>query len=86
MNVIKLVESEWLYLHSAKFMPTTFINKMNDSAIRTSRNYSIEISDNELDDIRDIFIERLQTAGFDEQYDLNAEGIILEDLIDKFFK
>lgn len=37
------------------------------------------------DELRDIFGEQMQLTGFDENYEPNEEGKILEALIDKFF-
>jgi len=45
----------------------------------------LECSEDQADDIRDKCSEKLQLVGFDEKYELNLEGKILEDLIDKFF-
>lgn len=45
----------------------------------------LECSEDQADDIRDKCSEKLQLVGFDEKYELNFEGKILEDLIDKFF-
>ena len=43
----------------------------------------LKLDEDEVSVLRDLCGERLQTEGFDEAYNLTAEGIILEDLVDK---
>jgi hypothetical protein len=44
-----------------------------------------EISDEDADQLRDLCGERLQTHGFDQNYELTEEGRRLESLIDALF-
>lgn len=69
------------YLLTCDFLPTEFElseNNFDDYGI-------LEIEEEKADALRDFFGERLQTHGFDMEYNLNFESQILEDLIDKFF-
>ena len=50
-----------------------------------AQNESLEISDELADELRDICCDRLDTHGFDENYDPTTEGVTLENLIDKLF-
>jgi len=44
-----------------------------------------EIPDDQADELRDCCTDRLDEVGFDENYELTAEGKKLEQLIDKLF-
>ena len=44
-----------------------------------------QLSDDQIDALRDACGERLQVAGFDENYAATTEGAALEDLIDRLF-
>lgn len=48
------------------------------------KKFSINFSEDDVEKIHDLIGNRLQEIGFDENYELTTEGIILEDLIDKF--
>jgi hypothetical protein len=45
----------------------------------------LKISEDQADEIRDLYSEQLLLVGLDENYNPNIEGIILESLIDKLF-
>ena len=47
-----------------------------------NENVIIEVSEDTADEIRDWAGERLQEVGFDVNYNLNDEGLILEQLVD----
>lgn len=44
-----------------------------------------EINEDVANEVRDWAGVRLQKIGFDENYELNSEGIILEELVDIFY-
>ena len=46
----------------------------------------ISIDEKEADDIREWALDELEFRGFDENYELNKNGQILERLVDLFFK
>lgn len=45
----------------------------------------VVIQDDVADELRDLCTERLDTHGFDQNYELNDEGEILESLVDKLY-
>ena len=47
--------------------------------------WHINISDDIADEIRNECLEMLPLVGFDENYSLNKQGVILDDLIDTFY-
>lgn len=65
-------------IHEKKFILYPYIDYQNKSI---SPNTSVEI----LSDLRECCSEYLLAIGFDENYQPNNIGIILENLIDKFF-
>ncbi len=84
MLTIKLIVSEYKYLEHASFLP----NSCKDILVLSTRHedtYSLKISEEQADEIRDLCGEQLQVVGFDEKYELTSEGKILESLIDIFF-
>jgi len=84
MKKIKLSNREYNYLISSDFLPfdcqslLRSIHKMNSD-------YQLELQEDKVDTFRDLFGDRLQTFGFDKNYELTKEGELLEDLIDKFY-
>jgi hypothetical protein len=48
-------------------------------------NVILEISDLMADDIRDWAAEKLQICGFDIDYNITKEGVVLESIIDKLY-
>ena len=65
-----VLDGGWDCLRNAKFDCTTHV---------------LEITSEKADELREFLGDRLQIAGFDENYELTAEGKILESLIDKCF-
>lgn len=47
--------------------------------------WEVNITNNSLDEIRDLCLEKLQEVGFDQNYKLTEQGMILEELIDIFY-
>ena len=82
MIKIKLNKNEYQYLYKMNYISDNY----NISSNPKEKDYLIlECSGDQADAIRDKCSEKLQLIGFDEKYELNLEGKILEDLIDKFF-
>lgn len=82
--VIKLTQQQFDYLKN------NFLNKKGWQKLplhikKESQIIFIEIGDNAADEIRDWAIDKQSQNGFDEDYELNREGVILEELIDIFF-
>lgn len=84
MLKIELDKIEYNYLCRASFLEDKY-REFLFSCKHDNSNYLISIDDDSADEIRDLCEEQLQVAGFDEIYELTAEGEILESLIDKFF-
>lgn len=70
---VKLKKEELEYLKS-----TFFSDSVDDLG-----NTYIDLSENNIDEIRDWASERQQMIGFDKDYNLNDEGKLLESIIDK---
>ncbi len=73
---VKLKKEELEYLKS-----TFFSDSVDDLG-----NTYIDLSENYIDEIRDWASERQQMIGFDEDYNLNDEGKLLESIIDKLHR
>lgn len=84
MLKIELSRNEYTYLCQAPFLEDKY-RKLLFSIEQHDSKYSLKISEDQADEIRDLCGERLQVVGFDEKYELSQEGKILESLIDKFF-
>lgn len=81
---IRLSHDELDYLQSKQLLPSTIRSRIT-SADTTSADYILEVSEDEADELRDLFGEQLQIEGFDQDYKPTKAGRILESLIDKFF-
>ena len=81
----KLLQYEKEYLlnqilvEKKEIMDKIKISKLNES------HYSICVDASLADEIRDLCSDKLQLYGFDENYELNKDGEILERLIDIFY-
>lgn len=51
----------------------------------TGKKIVVELSEEAASDVRDWASEQLQKRGFNENYDVNEEGQLLEDLIDVLY-
>lgn len=81
---IKLNKIEYEHLLYASFLPVG-LQSLLFSRETHGDIYLLRISSDQADEIRDLCGEQLQLVGFDENYELTAEGEILESLIDQFF-
>ena len=81
---IELNETEYDFLCKAAFLEDKY-RKLLFSSQQQDDKYTIKISEDQADEIRDLCGEQLQITGFDEKYELTPEGKILESLVDKFF-
>lgn len=84
MLEIELNRNEYNYLCQASFLEDKY-RKLLFSSEQQDGKYSLKISEDQADEIRDLCGEQLQIFGFDTQYELTQEGKILESLVDKFF-
>lgn len=81
---IKLTKDEYEYLCKARFLPNE-IKKILFSIKKKDDHFFMNLTEDLADAIRDLCGERLQLAGFDDKYTPTKEGVLLEELIDKFF-
>jgi hypothetical protein len=49
------------------------------------RSFSVRVTRDVAEELSDLFTERLAKVGFDSNYQVNSEGDLLEQLIDRFF-
>jgi hypothetical protein len=84
MLKIELNRNEYNYLCQAPFLEDKY-RKLLFSSEQQDGKYSLKISEDQADEIRDLCGEQLQVSGFDAKYELTQEGKILEALVDKFF-
>ena len=83
---IKLTKTEREYLVTVVLKKySSLMNIIEHSTIDNGK-FSIDIDNVLADEIRDLCSEQLQISGFDEKYNLNEEGKMLENLIDIFYK
>lgn len=82
---IKLTKDEYDYLYSISFLTKEQRNTLFSNVKYDDNQYSLKISENQADELRDVCGGQLQLIGFDEKYESTPEGKILESLIDKFF-
>jgi hypothetical protein len=82
---INLSREEYTYLCKASFISETH-RKLLLSGTQNEDNHSINVSEDQADEMRDLCSEQLQISGFDKNYALTPEGKILESLLDKFFE
>lgn len=83
MRLIRLSAAESYYLRLAEWLDSDLFQTLRDQM--DSSPQSISLDDGTAERCRDGFTIRLAQVGFDENYEPNAEGKLLEDLIDRFF-
>ena len=78
---VKLSKQDFDYLmQNCKFIKSMSIVYENNTLVK------ISIDEKEADDIREWALNELEFRGFDENYELNKNGQILERLVDLFFR
>jgi hypothetical protein len=82
---VKLSDDEATYLSTASFLTADFRDKLKHARRPVPSCVAVELSPDEADSIRDALGEELQRAGFDEGYNVNAIGRLIERLIDEFY-
>ncbi|CDR35010.1 hypothetical protein [Criblamydia sequanensis] len=85
MKQIKLNENEYKYLIQSEYIPSRLITVIKSSNKINKEKHLLNISEDDADQLRDLFGEQLQLYGFDLNYKLTNEGEMLENLIDLFF-
>lgn len=86
MRQLKLNKIEYSYLFRASFLPSDLKNLLSISWKQVENDdFLLTLTEDQVDEFRDLFGEQLQIVGFDEDYKPTYEGELLESLIDKFF-
>ena len=81
----KLIKTEIEFLVTVVLKNNSSLISIIEQSIVDNGIFSIDIDNVIADVIRDLCLEQLHISGFDENYNLNEEGKILEDLIDIFY-
>lgn len=81
---ITLTPNQAAFLRDATFVPMPLARQLKHAPSHFEKPIAVELSGEDADSIREVLGEQLQLIGFDESYDPTPEGILLEQLIDKF--
>lgn len=81
---ISLTKQEFDYLTQGNFLPRKLLRLIYE-ATQSGDRFIVDLTDEDADNIRDHCGDRLQEVGFNETYEPTEIGMIIEDLIDKFF-
>lgn len=81
---IRLPRREINYLINTKFLGPPQIEAVRAAESSSDGSAVMRLSRNSAEEFRETFTNELAKVGFDENYDLTAEGRILEGLIDLF--
>lgn len=81
---IRLPRREIQYLINAKFLRPHQIEAVRAAESSNDGSAVLRLSRNSAEEFREAFTDELAKVGFDENYDVTAEGRVLEDLIDFF--
>ena len=80
MNKIKLQQYQYNYLRqNCKPFQLKYSSEIFDKYV------SVFFSNEETENIREWAEDKLQLVGFDENYNPNNQGVILEEIIDLFY-
>ncbi len=79
---IQLTKKEYEFISNEKFLADALLEKVLSN---TDENFLLTIDEDSASEIRDECGEHLQMVGFDKNDNPTEKGLILEDLIDKFF-
>ena len=83
---VSISNREWMYLKSADFLPPALAKVIASAEALPHGRYVVRLSAEWADELRSAFTERLAKVGFDMNYAPTAEGRMLEDLIDLFYR
>ncbi len=87
IRTVVITRAEYDYLLSSRFLPDDLCNiLMKEIDWENSFRGILTLPAVSAEEFRDIFSDRLVEVGFDKDYNPNSQGIMLENLIDKFFQ
>jgi len=78
-----LTRSEVEYLTTAGFLPPALLECLQDARWRSDIAVTLKLSPVTVEEFREAFTDQLAKVGFDEAYEANVAGRLLEDLIDR---
>lgn len=81
---IDLKRSEIDYLESDSFLPSALLSYLRGAKWRSAYVALLDLPSEAAEELREAFTEQLAKVGFDDGYELTAEGRLLESLIDRF--
>ena len=81
---IRLTQKEYACLMEDDILSKSLVAAV-ENVLQVREGFELELSDQEANEIRDLCGERLQEVGYDENYDPNKKGKLLESLVDKLF-
>jgi hypothetical protein len=84
-HIVVLSAREVTYLRNADVLPTTLAGALDLANSMDGRSFSVRVTRDVAEELSDLFTERLAKVGFDSNYQVNSEGDLLEQLIDRFF-
>ena len=85
-HAVSLSSREWMYLKNADFLPPPLASLIDGAEAIANGRYLVRASPEAAEELRSAFTERLARVGFDTNYAPTAEGKMLEELIDTFYK
>jgi hypothetical protein len=74
---------ELTYLKNATFLPAPLL-KIIERADTVDRRYQLDVPSEIAEEFRSAFTKHLAEVGFDTAYEPTREGVLLEELIDRF--
>lgn len=83
-RTISLSKRELTYLANTKFLPEDLGLIINKMATSPDEKRILQLDRNTAERFREELTNRLARVGFGRDYEPTSEGILLEDLIDKF--
>lgn len=83
--ILTLNKPEYEYLINAKYFDRKIIDQLSKSLFIEKFRYMLDLPKEIMEELRIKLEDRLQSVGFDENYNLTEEGKMVEDLIDRFF-
>lgn len=88
MRSVRLSSAQVTYLLGAEYLPSELRDSVAAAigATPASKGVTWEIDGEVAECFRSAFTDRLAEVGFDPDYELTNEGVVLEELIDAFFR
>jgi hypothetical protein len=83
-KAVRLSSKELEYLKSARFLPPSLVQILNTVTAGRHDACLLSVSRDVAEEFRSAFTHRLAAAGLGTDYEPNAEGRMLEELIDRF--